>query len=56
MYLAKGEGSHKLETVYRKSRDLVEQEIEGETIIIPVTSGIGDLERDILDWAPRSKE
>ena len=38
----------KLERVYAKSRDLVEREIEGEIIIVPLTSGIGDLEAELF--------
>ena len=38
----------KLERVYAKSRDLVEREIEGEIIIVPLTSGIGDLEDELF--------
>ena len=39
---------HRLDTVYAKSRDLVEREIEGEIIIVPLTSGIGDLEDELF--------
>ena len=39
---------HKLETIYAKSRELVEREIEGEIIIVPLTSGIGDLEDELF--------
>ena len=38
----------KLERIYAKSRDLVEREIEGEIIIVPLTSGIGDLEDELF--------
>ena len=38
----------KLERIYAKSRDLVEREIEGETIMVPLTSGIGDLEDELF--------
>lgn len=37
-----------LERIYAKSRDLVEREIEGEIIIVPLTSGIGDLEDELF--------
>ncbi|MHC4124556.1 MAG: PqqD family protein [Planctomycetota bacterium] len=37
-----------LEDVYKVSEDVVAREIEGELIIVPVTSGIGDLEDDIF--------
>jgi len=38
----------KLEIIYAKSQDLVEREIEGELIIVPLTSGIGDLEDELF--------
>jgi len=38
----------KLERIYGKSQDLVEREIEGEIIIVPLTSGIGDLEDELF--------
>jgi len=38
----------KLERIYGRSRDLVEREIEGEIIIVPLTSGIGDLEDELF--------
>ncbi len=34
--------------VYAKSEDIVEREIDGEIIIVPVTSGIGDLEDELF--------
>jgi len=36
-----------LEAVYRPSDDVVSREIEGELILIPVASGIGDLEDEL---------
>ena len=39
---------NKLERIYAKSKDLVEREIEGEIIIVPLTSGIGDLEDELF--------
>ncbi len=36
-----------LEDVYFPSEDIVAREIEGELIIIPITSGIGDTEDDL---------
>lgn len=36
-----------LENVYRPSEDVVSREIEGELILIPVASGIGDLEDEL---------
>ena len=38
----------KLERIYAKSQDSVEREIEGEIIIVPLTSGIGDLEDELF--------
>ncbi len=38
----------KLGKIYAKSKDLVEREIEGEIIIVPLTSGIGDLEDELF--------
>jgi len=38
----------KLERIYAKSQDVVEREIEGEIIIVPLTSGIGDLEDELF--------
>jgi len=34
---------NKLERIYARSQDLVEREIEGEIIIVPLTSGIGEI-------------
>lgn len=36
-----------LEGVYAQSDEIVCREIEGELIIVPLTSGIGDLEDDL---------
>ena len=36
-----------LEGVYVQSDEVVSREIEGELIIVPLTSGIGDLEDDL---------
>jgi hypothetical protein len=44
----KKKGINKLERIYIKSQDLVEREIEGEIIIVPLTSGIGDLEDELF--------
>jgi len=38
----------KLEIIYARSQELVEREIEGELIIVPLTSGIGDLEDELF--------
>lgn len=37
-----------LNSVYRPSEDVVARDIQGEMIIIPITSGIGDLEDEIF--------
>jgi len=37
-----------LTRIYARSQDLVEREIEGELIIVPLTSGIGDLEDELF--------
>lgn len=37
-----------LKRIYAKSEDVVEREIDGEIIIVPVTSGIGDLEEELF--------
>lgn len=34
--------------IYKPSEDVVSREIEGEVIIVPVVSGIGDLEEDLF--------
>jgi len=39
---------NRLGRIYAKSKDLVEREIEGEIIIVPLTSGIGDLEDELF--------
>lgn len=38
----------KLGDVYAPSEDIVAREIEGEIIIVPLTSGIGDAEDDLF--------
>lgn len=38
----------RLDGVYRPSEDIVVREIEGELIIVPLTSGIGDLEDELF--------
>lgn len=45
-----------IENIYRISDDIVSREIEGELIIIPVTSGIGDTEDDIYSLNEMGKE
>ena len=37
-----------LNTVYKPSEDVVVREVQGEFIIVPITSGIGDLEDGIF--------
>ena len=37
----------KLEAVYRQSENVVSREIEGEIIIVPLVSGIGDLDDEL---------
>jgi hypothetical protein len=37
-----------LDTVYAPSEDVVAREVHGEFIIVPITSGIGDLEDEIF--------
>ncbi len=37
-----------LDIIYAPSEDVVAREIEGEIIIVPITSGIGDLEDEIF--------
>ena len=34
-------------TVYKRNEDIVSREIENEFILVPVTSGIGDLDEEI---------
>ncbi|MDD4899580.1 MAG: PqqD family protein [Candidatus Omnitrophica bacterium] len=37
-----------IEKVYKPSEDVVARQVQGEFIIIPITSGIGDLEDEIF--------
>ncbi len=37
----------KLDGVYRPSEDIVAREIEGEIVIVPLVSGIGDMEDEL---------
>ena len=37
-----------IDAVYRVSDEVVAREIEGELIIVPLTSGIGDMEDDLF--------
>ncbi|MDP3397214.1 MAG: PqqD family protein [Methanoregula sp.] len=36
-----------LESICKPSEDVVSREIEGELIIVPITSGIGDMEDEL---------
>ncbi len=38
----------KIEAVYAPSKDVVARDVHGEFIIIPITSGVGDLEDEIF--------
>ena len=40
----------KMESVYVPSRDIVARDVAGETIIVPLVSGIGDLEDDLFTF------
>ena len=46
----------KLARIYARSHDLVEREIEGELIIVPLTSGIGDLEDELFSLNPVGRD
>ncbi len=37
----------KLDSIYAPSEDVVAREIEGELIIIPLTTGIGDMDEEL---------
>lgn len=45
-----------LARIYARSHDLVEREIEGELIIVPLTSGIGDLEDELFSLNPVGRD
>ena len=45
----------KLEQVYSVSEDVVVREIEDEIIIIPIVSGIGDMEDELYSMNPTGK-
>lgn len=36
------------DSIYKQSEDIVSREIQGEIVIVPITSGIGDLEDDLF--------
>jgi hypothetical protein len=40
--------SARMDGIYAPSEDIVAREIEGELIIVPITSGIGDLEDELF--------
>jgi len=40
--------SIELKNIYKPSEDVVARDVQGEFIIIPITSGIGDLEDEIF--------
>lgn len=37
-----------LKSIYKPSEDVVARDVQGEFIIIPITSGVGDLEDEIF--------
>jgi methyltransferase-like protein len=45
----------KLEDVYAVSEDVVVREIEGELLLIPIASGIGDMEDELYTLNPAGK-
>ncbi len=45
----------KLDHVYAPSDDIVDREIEGELIIVPLVSGIGDLEDELYTLSETGK-
>jgi hypothetical protein len=42
------QGKASLKAVYAPSKDVVARKVQGEFILIPITSGIGDLEEEIF--------
>lgn len=44
-----------LQGVYRPSEDIVAREIEGELIIVPLTSGFGDMEDELYTFNETGK-
>lgn len=42
------EAKASLDKVYKPSEDVVARDVQGEFVIIPITSGIGDLEDEIF--------
>jgi len=45
-----------LDTCYLPSEDIVSREIEGELIIVPIVSGIGDMEDDLYTLNETGRE
>jgi hypothetical protein len=45
-----------MEKIYAKSEDVVARDLHGEFIIIPITSGIGDLEDELFTLNEFGKE
>jgi len=45
-----------LDKIYKPSDDVVARELQGELIIIPITSGVGDLEDAIFTLNPTGRE
>ena len=45
----------RLDVVYIKSEDIVAREIEGELIIVPLTSGFGDMEDELYTFNPTGR-
>lgn len=43
------------ETIYKKSDSIISREIEGELLIIPISSGIGDMEDEIYSMNETGK-
>lgn len=56
MDASKDRERNKLEKIYARSHDIVEREIEGELIIVPLTSGIGDLEDELFSLNPVGRD
>lgn len=45
-----------LQRIWAKSDDIVEREIEGEILIIPLASGVGDLEDELFSVNETGRE
>ncbi|KYK37944.1 MAG: hypothetical protein AYK18_08725 [Theionarchaea archaeon DG-70] len=44
-----------LDAIYKPSEDIVAREIEGELIIVPLVSGMGDMEDDLFTFNDTGK-